>query len=311
MLRRDAAAVVGHRDAHVVAARDGEMHRAAVELAWTAFSSRFSMACWSSASSARTCRPGAGAYSMLTPLRARRGLDEPANRGDDRAHVEDVACRRLPARQPQEVLGDPAASQHLVAGNRGVLPDTRPIAVRVGHLRVPQDALDTREHRGQGRVELVREARREHAERREAVRLREPGLRRATLGDIPPDLHDLHDARPRRRVPVTRAPPPTRIPVGGVPLADAHLRIARREARQRGTVGHAAHARRRVAARAAEHVAAIAARASQKRGVRRDDVPLRVEHDDAIVDAVDDRLQPFALAAHLADQARSPSRPWC
>ena len=43
--------------------------------------------------------------------------------------------------------------------------------------------------------------------------------------------------------------------------------------------------------------------APQERIVGRDDLPLRVEHHDAVVDAVDHRLEAFLLRADLAHQA--------
>ncbi len=85
----------------------------------------------------------------------------------------------------------------------------------------------------------------------------------------------------------------------------SQMRTCRSPEPRQASVGQSPRAQRRrhVAAGAAEHLLADTARALQEGVVGGDDLALRVEHDDAVVDAVDDRLQPLALAAHLADQA--------
>ena len=114
-----------------------------------------------------------------------------------------------------------------------------------------------------------------------------PGRCRRTAGG------SARRAPPPRR---SRPPPDRRSQIRTWPLAQL-------QAGQGGADAGAARARGRVAAGAAEHLLAAPARAAQEGVVRGDHPALRVQHHDAVVDAVDDGLELLALRAHVAQQA--------
>ena len=274
--------------------------------AWTALSSRLISACCSSASSARTWRPG-GERLHVDPHRSGRARSARSAARRRATAARGRRCRRrgLAARHAQEVLGDAAAAQDLLARDRGVLADASP---RPGRLscgaRVAQDALHARQHGGERRVQLVREAGGEHARARPAGATRPAAPR--------PRAARRCRARPRRRAAArpeapgsaTCGPPPRR-PRRPACAARRCAPAARRTAGRRASGSrHAAQrrARRRGSSSPSTSLAGVPGPA-QERVVGRDDLPLRVEHDDAVVDAVDDGLEPLALAADLADQA--------
>ena len=124
----------------------------------------------------------------------------------------------------------PAAAQELLAGDRALSSTRAPARAASSPsaaARGAQDPLDAGEHRGQRRVQLVREARGQQAQRGEPVRLGQPGLGRAPLGDVAPDLDHLDDraGRPADRRGVHLLP--DGLAVRGPALADADLALAR------------------------------------------------------------------------------------
>ena len=88
----------------------------------------------------------------------------------------------LAAGEAQEVLGDAAAADQLLAGDGGAFVDAH-----VG-WGIAQDAFHAHQYRCQRRIEFVRETGSEYADRGEAVGFSQVGFRRATLRDIAPDL---------------------------------------------------------------------------------------------------------------------------
>ena len=129
----------------------------------------------------------------------------------------------------------------------------------------------------------------------------------AALGDVAPHLDDVDDAPVRARGSARRAPPPTRtLPSARRALADADLPLAATaRQRERRAVARRCRAPRPASRqRAAEQPPrAPCPCARRNASFAAIDRALRVEHDDPVVDAVDDGLEPLALAAHLADQA--------
>ena len=142
-------------------------------------------------------------------------------------------------------------------------------------------------------------------ERGEPVGLGQARLGRAPLGDVAPDLDHLQQLALRRRGSATRAPPPRppRRPACGARRCAPAARPSCRQASvgQSPTL-HSARRRRRGTSSRAPRSRTLPVRC-RKASLAAMTLPLRVEHDDAVVDAVDDGLEPLALAAHLADQA--------
>ena len=167
--------------------------------AWIAFSSRLMSTCCSSASSARTCRPGgSGPTSIRTPRSRAVGSISRATARDRRVEVHDVGGG-LSARHPQEVLGDAPAAEELLAGDR--LRSRRSLdhsglcaAARAPRRRIPSTQVRTVPS---GVFSSCEKPEASMPERGEAVRLGEAGLGRAPLGDVAPHLDDL-DERPVR-----------------------------------------------------------------------------------------------------------------
>src|SRR5574340_1714081 len=96
---------------------------------------------------------------------------------------------------------------------------------------------------------------------------------------------------------------PSHLAVGGPALADTNLALAGRQTRQRRAVLRGARSGRELPAETSERLVASPAAAPQKPIVGGDDPPLRIEHDDPVVHAVDHGLEALALAAHLGDEA--------
>ena len=102
--------------------------------------------------------------SMVTEWARAVGSISRATAVPSRRNVHDVARRTLAARQAQEVLRDAAAAQDLLARDGGALARSGRASPVRGSFA--QDPLDARQHGGERRVQLVREARGQQARAR-------------------------------------------------------------------------------------------------------------------------------------------------
>ncbi len=275
--------------------------------ACTALSSRLMRACCSSASSARTRRPGHDRLDVDGhAVRPRRRLDQARDRGDRlptrrrrrRATAARATCRRKCCVMPRQRS---TCSRAIAALSR----DARPVRAR--RPRAAPRAGCPRRTSARSPAACSARAR----SPRPAARATRAGATRPAAPR--PRAAPRCRARPRRRARrapdrvanrrgVHLLPRDARRPACGRSQMRTWRSPDARQAERRAVRGRA-HARRHVAAAAAEHLVAAVAGPLQEGIVGRDHRPLRVEHDDAVVDAVDDGLEPLALLAHLADQA--------
>ncbi len=96
---------------------------------------------------------------------------------------------------------------------------------------------------------------------------------------------------------------PSHAAIGQPTLDDAHLALACVEAPQRGTVVRRAGTGTHITAAAAKDEIAGSSGAIEKRVIGRNHLPARVENHDAVVDAVDDRLEAPLLSVHLVEES--------
>ena len=187
---------------------------------------------------------GHGLHFYLHHVLAGRRLDEARHRANHSRQVHHLALRALPARHPQEVLGNSPAAQQLLPCDGGALADP-------GRIGLLQDAFHAHQHGSQRGVQFMRKSRRQRSHRRQPVRFGQMGLRRPPLGNVAPHLHHLLQApvgiQDGRSVHLF----PYHLPLGRVPFADPHLPRPGCQTRHGRTVGHGAAAGCELAALAA------------------------------------------------------------